>query len=32
MDLNGFMFQNCKIFYNKNQMIEYASILLKKEN
>lgn len=31
MDLNGFMFQNCKIFYNKNHIIEYASILLRKE-
>lgn len=32
MDLNGFMIQDCRIFYNKKQMIEYASILLKKEN
>lgn len=32
MDLNGFKPQDCKIFYNKKQMIEYASILLKKEN
>lgn len=31
MDLNGFMFQNYKIFYNKNHIIEYASILLRKE-
>ena len=32
MDLNGFKPQDCKIFYNKEQMIEYASILLRKEN
>ena len=32
MDLNGFKPQDCKIFYNKDQMIEYASILLRKEN
>ena len=32
MDLNGFKPQDCKIFYNKKQMIEYASILLRKEN
>ena len=32
MDLNGFMIQDCRIFYNKKQMIEYASILLRKEN
>lgn len=31
MDLNGFMFQDCKIFYDKNNMIQYASILLRKE-
>ena len=31
MDLNGFKPQDCKIFYNKKQMIEYASILLRKE-
>ena len=30
MDLNGFKTQDCKIFYNKDQMIEYASILLRK--
>ena len=32
MNLNGFKIQDCKIFYNKKQMIEYASILLRKEN
>ena len=32
MDLNGFKTQDCKIFYNKEYMIEYASILLRKEN
>lgn len=31
MDLNGFILQDCKIFYDKNHMIEYASILLRKE-
>ena len=30
MDLNGFKAQECKIFYNKEQMIEYASFLLRK--
>ena len=30
MDLNGFKTQECRIFYNKKQMIEYASILLRK--
>ena len=32
MDLNGFKPKNCRICYNKNHMIEYASILLRKEN
>lgn len=31
MDLNGFKFNTCKIFYNSDGQIEYASIILGKE-
>ena len=30
MDLNGFEFHSCKIFYNVDKNIEYASIMLRK--
>ena len=32
MNLNGFKIQECKIFYNKDHTIRYASLLLRKEN
>lgn len=31
MDLNGFKFNTCKIFYNFDRKIEYASIILRKD-